>query len=268
MLGIKALNPQLRTSPLISESAKVAAEGRVVPDRGLVARRVSRSDGRSFGCPQGGRSEGRRAADAADRASVDQLVGCFVGMQPSSISWSSTTPSGVPIPPPSCSTSTCGSVGTMSGRQSRTRFATISAAPPSPGRATRAPTVGLSRRKPCCGGCCRGGAERGAPKLREALQRFATEMVEQHGPPEVDCDPAKTKNRLGAVLAMHRGRLGRANATMLDTLCAHFEAVNDVVQRLEHGDQKDNEPVTWEQARAAVYQAMNVMFEFDRLINR
>jgi len=43
--------------------------------------------------------------------------------------------------------------------------------------------------------------------------------------------------------------------------------VNDVVQRQEHGDQKQNDPLTWEDARAAVFQTAMLMFEFDRVLS-
>ncbi len=104
-------------------------------------------------------------------------------------------------------------------------------------------------------------------KLHEAIQQFATSMVELHGPPEVDPDPAKTKSRLRAVIDMHRDRLGERKANVLSALVEYQSAVTDLVQRQEHGDQKADDPLTWEDARAAVFHTALVMFEFDRQLN-
>lgn len=103
-------------------------------------------------------------------------------------------------------------------------------------------------------------------KLREAIQQFATALVERHKPPEVDSDPAKTKNRLRAVLELHRDRLGERKADLLGALIDYQDAINGVVQRLEHADQKPDDPASWEDARSAVFQTMNFLVEFDRLL--
>jgi hypothetical protein len=55
-------------------------------------------------------------------------------------------------------------------------------------------------------------------KLREAIQQFATSMVEIHQPPEVDPDPAKAKSRLRAVIETNRDRLGERRSELLDAL--------------------------------------------------
>lgn len=104
-------------------------------------------------------------------------------------------------------------------------------------------------------------------KLREAIQQFATSMVEIHRPPGVDSDPAHTKSRLQAVIETNRERLGKRKSELLDALLDYQSAVTDLVQRQEHGDQKPNDPLTWEDARAAVFQTAMVMFEFDRVLN-
>ena len=104
-------------------------------------------------------------------------------------------------------------------------------------------------------------------ELREAMQRFATELVEAHEPPDVDTDPAHTKKRLAAVVALHQDRLGERRAAMLLALLDYQGAANDLLQRLEHADQKENEPATWDDARSACFQTVNVMVEFDRLLH-
>ena len=50
------------------------------------------------------------------------------------------------------------------------------------------------------------------------------------------------KNRLRAVVACRRDALGEAKAALLVALAEYQDAVNDIVQRQEHGDQKSGEP--------------------------
>jgi hypothetical protein len=55
-------------------------------------------------------------------------------------------------------------------------------------------------------------------KAREAMQAFATELVDQHRPPAVESDPARTLDRVSAVIAMHRPTLGEAQSDLLDAV--------------------------------------------------
>jgi hypothetical protein len=104
-------------------------------------------------------------------------------------------------------------------------------------------------------------------KLREALQQFATGLVEMHQPANVDSDPAKNLNRVQAVIEDNRKHLGERKSDLLSVLLEYHEAVTGLVQRQEHGDQKPGDPLTWEDARAAVFQTAMLMFELDRILN-
>jgi hypothetical protein len=42
--------------------------------------------------------------------------------------------------------------------------------------------------------------------------------------------------------------------------------MNEIVQRQEHGDQKPGEPLTWEDARAAVFHTAILLHEYDRVL--
>lgn len=103
-------------------------------------------------------------------------------------------------------------------------------------------------------------------QTREAMQHFATELVEKHQPPDVDTDPAHTAARLTAVIQMHRERLGEARSHLLNALIGYWGEVSDLVQRQEHGGQKEGEPLTWEDGRRAVFQTAIVMYEIDRTL--
>jgi hypothetical protein len=103
--------------------------------------------------------------------------------------------------------------------------------------------------------------------LREALQRFATELIEVHDPANADPDIQKTTKRLAAVVDVHRDRLGERKSELLDALIAYQAAVNGVIQRAEHADQKPGEPLTWDDLRSACFQTVNLMVEVDRVLS-
>jgi hypothetical protein len=104
-------------------------------------------------------------------------------------------------------------------------------------------------------------------KTREATQQFATALVDRYAPPGVDPDPAKAKSRLRAVVDARRDALGTAKAELLTSLAEYHDGVNAVIQRQEHGDQKPGEPLTWEDARVAVFHTAILLHEYDRLLN-
>lgn len=54
----------------------------------------------------------------------------------------------------------------------------------------------------------------------------------------------------------------------MEALLAYWGTVSDLVQRQEHGGQKEGEPLEWEDARRAVLHTAVVMFEVDRVLTR
>jgi hypothetical protein len=72
---------------------------------------------------------------------------------------------------------------------------------------------------------------------------------------------------LRAVVESQRSRLGDAKADLLAALSDYLDAVNKGLQRQEHGDQKVGDPLTWEHARAAVFNTAMLMHEYDRLLS-
>jgi hypothetical protein len=103
-------------------------------------------------------------------------------------------------------------------------------------------------------------------KTREAVQEFATTLLERHEAPDASPDPAHTANRLRAVINANRDRLGEARRDLLDALIVYWGEVNDLLQRQEHGGQKEGEPLAWEDGRRAVFQTAVVMYEIDRTL--
>jgi hypothetical protein len=103
---------------------------------------------------------------------------------------------------------------------------------------------------------------------REALQEFVTILVEEHRPHSVDTDKAHTVSRLRAVISCCREKLGEAKTQHLNALVAYWGTVSDLVQRQEHGGQKDGEPLVWDDASRVVFQTASLMYEIDRTLSK
>jgi len=101
-------------------------------------------------------------------------------------------------------------------------------------------------------------------RCREAMQEFATALVERHQPPGVDRNKAHDVARIKVVLNQHALRLGTTTAPFLDALLPYWGTVSDLVQRQAHGAQREGQPLVWEDARRVIFQTAVVMFEVDR----
>lgn len=98
---------------------------------------------------------------------------------------------------------------------------------------------------------------------REAMQEFVTSLVDRFRPDNVEPDKAKTVSRLRTVLQTMRGALDERTSAVLDALVVYYGALSDLVQRQEHGGQKEGVPLTWQDSRRVVFQLAVVMFEVD-----
>jgi hypothetical protein len=103
-------------------------------------------------------------------------------------------------------------------------------------------------------------------KAREAMHAFATELVELYRPPEVESDPVLVNKRLGAVIAACEPCLGEKRAALLRALGDYSETTMGVIQRQEHGGQKEGQPLVWQDARRVVFHVAVVMFEFSLML--
>jgi hypothetical protein len=97
---------------------------------------------------------------------------------------------------------------------------------------------------------------------REAIQLFVTDLVTEHRVEDANPDPQKTVARLKAVMA--KAGTPTTVTAFSEALLAYFGAVSDLIQRQEHGAQKEGEPLAWEDARRVVFQTLLIMFELDR----
>ncbi len=99
---------------------------------------------------------------------------------------------------------------------------------------------------------------------REALQQFATALVERYKPPNVDTNPQHDVARVRAVLELAKSKVGDTEQTFLTALLSYWRAVTDLAQRQEHGGQREGVALTSEDARRVVFQTAIVMYEVDR----
>jgi hypothetical protein len=102
---------------------------------------------------------------------------------------------------------------------------------------------------------------------REAMQEFATALVERYRPAAVEPDRAKTVSRVRAVLDSRSASIGTTTKDFSDALLAYWGTVSDLVQRQEHGAQREKAALVWSDARRVVFQVAIVMFEIDQVLS-
>lgn len=103
---------------------------------------------------------------------------------------------------------------------------------------------------------------------REAIQEFASTLVSQHNPPDVDQNKAHDINRIKAVLTHHGSHLGNTEKDFLVALLEYWKTISALIQRQEHGGQREKENLVWEDGRRIVFQTVIVMYEVDRALSR
>ena len=104
--------------------------------------------------------------------------------------------------------------------------------------------------------------------IREAMQNFAEALVERHNPQGCTSDKTKTVARIRSVINALPQKCGEAERALLDALLAYWGTVSDLVQRQEHGAQKEGDTLLWPDARRIVFQSAVVMFEIDSTLSR
>lgn len=72
-----------------------------------------------------------------------------------------------------------------------------------------------------------------------------------------------TVARLQSILKKS-SQLGSTEKPFLEALLAYWGTINDLIQRQEHGAQKERQVLLWEDARRVVFQTIVVMFEIDK----
>jgi hypothetical protein len=99
--------------------------------------------------------------------------------------------------------------------------------------------------------------------VRESMQFFADELVRRFPMSSVNPDPAKTVDRVRAVIRHRSAPLGDIKAAVLEAAIVFWGTVSDLAQRQEHGALKEGDVLTTEDARRLVFLSALVMFEID-----
>lgn len=103
---------------------------------------------------------------------------------------------------------------------------------------------------------------------REAMQEFADCLYQDIFRKASEEPKSHDKNRVKAVIEKKKENIPSTVRPFLEALYSYWDVLSDLVQRQEHGAQKEGEPLNWEDARRVVFQTANVMFEFHRALMR
>jgi len=101
---------------------------------------------------------------------------------------------------------------------------------------------------------------------REATQEFATALVEKHRPPNVDPIKAHDVARIRSVINNSGAKLGDTTTAFLEALVIYWGTLSDLIQRQEHGSQREGQQLVWEDARRIVFQTISIFVEIDRAL--
>jgi len=89
------------------------------------------------------------------------------------------------------------------------------------------------------------------------MQEFATELVDKFRLSDVDPNKAHAFARIKAVFEQKKKILGSTQKQFLDALLTYWGVVSDLVQRQEHGAQKEDSNLVWGDGRRVVFSDCN-----------
>jgi hypothetical protein len=98
---------------------------------------------------------------------------------------------------------------------------------------------------------------------REAVQTLVSQLIADYDVGEVDPDPAKTVRRMKCVLKSTKPNTSKTCWQYLDALLSYWGATMDLIQRQEHGAQKEGEELLWLDSRRVVFNTAFLMLEIN-----
>jgi len=98
---------------------------------------------------------------------------------------------------------------------------------------------------------------------RESMREFANSLGTGLKVPNFPVDPEKTVDRLRTVLASRKDARGVTDTAFDNALVMYWGTLSDLIQRQEHGSQREGRPLQWNDARRSVMHLMIVMHEID-----
>ena len=102
---------------------------------------------------------------------------------------------------------------------------------------------------------------------REAVQEFADVLFTNYKSPEIDENKANVINRMRIVLDLQKRSLGETEKPFLDALLNYWGTIHDLIQRQEHGSQREKAILIWEDSRRVIFQTLIVMYEVDKALS-
>jgi hypothetical protein len=103
---------------------------------------------------------------------------------------------------------------------------------------------------------------------REAMQEFADQLYINVLKQNSDERKSKDKNRIKEVIEAQGTYSGKTVKSFLKALYYYWDCLSNLVQRQEHGADKEGEKLTWEDARRIVFQSINIMVEMHRTLSK
>ncbi len=98
-------------------------------------------------------------------------------------------------------------------------------------------------------------------KCRETVQEFMDILYTQIKAPAEQIPKVSTKKRLKKIIEVKSKQLSEKERKFLDVLHDYWDVVNDLIQKQEHGAQREKVQLVWKDARRVVFQTMMFMFE-------
>ncbi len=102
---------------------------------------------------------------------------------------------------------------------------------------------------------------------REAVQDFADVLIHEFMLDKQYPQKSKEYSRVKAVLNKRKPSLGKTEILFLTALVAYWGTVLDIIQRQEHGAQREGQELVWEDGRRVVFNSMVVMYEIDAAVS-
>jgi len=92
---------------------------------------------------------------------------------------------------------------------------------------------------------------------REAMQEFISALIQIYQPHSIDNDKTHTVSRLKSILNA-QSQLGTTETPFLKAIITYWGTLSDLVQRQEHGGQRESQPLIWDDGRRIVFQTIAV----------
>ena len=96
---------------------------------------------------------------------------------------------------------------------------------------------------------------------REAIQEFMDILYIQLSSPDKSIPKDKTINRLRKIIEAKSQQLGETERNFLKGLHKYWDVMNDLIQKQEHGSQRENAQLILKDGRRVVFQTMVLMYE-------